>query len=490
MAFLRQRPLRLLVCVAPIGKCLYDSQQHIESARLYGNLEVLGYYFLDILVGSPAQRVSVILDTGSSAVAFPCKTCKHCGNHVDPPFDFESSSTAQWQQCTDDCLEECAFGRCSYYNGYSDGSSIHGFWFYDWVQLGDAHQRNPRIRGRLGCHNSERSLFFSQRANGVMGIGPDFPGNPALMQSIIADNSSVAHEIFSLCFSDWGGRLVVGGWNNSYHLSSIQWIPLNVRLYYELSLTSIRLGHFEVRGPFGNIFIDTGTTFVYVNSIIYQAIRYQIEDYCEKNDGCGTSPPEGSCFEMEEDQLAYFPSLEFYFDNVKTVWAPKGYLYPIESRSKWCYAFHDDGDGADTVLGAAWLLHRDVIFDLGRKLLGVVPASCPEYWIRPMHNLLSGGGAATSNGADELLPDSDSYSAEPGLFLGLASHAVLGLGAGLLLGGVLTVARCHRACRPFAHAGLNAKADGDNTVPADALGHCAVGQQLRDASADVKERSC
>ena len=33
----------------------------------------------DVLVGEPPQRVSVILDSGSSLLAFPCTGCSHCG---------------------------------------------------------------------------------------------------------------------------------------------------------------------------------------------------------------------------------------------------------------------------------------------------------------------------------------------------------------------------------------------------------------------------
>ena len=43
--------------------------------------EGLGTHYSFIWVGTPAQRVSVIMDTGSHHTAFPCTGCK-CGKHV------------------------------------------------------------------------------------------------------------------------------------------------------------------------------------------------------------------------------------------------------------------------------------------------------------------------------------------------------------------------------------------------------------------------
>lgn len=43
--------------------------------------EGLGTHYSFIWVGTPAQRVSVIMDTGSHHTAFPCMGCK-CGKHV------------------------------------------------------------------------------------------------------------------------------------------------------------------------------------------------------------------------------------------------------------------------------------------------------------------------------------------------------------------------------------------------------------------------
>jgi len=68
----QHRLLRGLLFALWAGRCgaLYDPYNHIESARLYGNINEYAYYFVDLLVGTPPQRVSVILDTGQWHLCF------------------------------------------------------------------------------------------------------------------------------------------------------------------------------------------------------------------------------------------------------------------------------------------------------------------------------------------------------------------------------------------------------------------------------------
>lgn len=59
----------------------------------------LGTHFSYIYVGTPPQRVSVIIDTGSHHTAFPCVGCQ-CGKHMDPLFDPKKSNSSEIMQCS------------------------------------------------------------------------------------------------------------------------------------------------------------------------------------------------------------------------------------------------------------------------------------------------------------------------------------------------------------------------------------------------------
>jgi len=382
---------RLLLGLLP-GLChgLYDAEHRIESARIYGNIEAFAYYFVDLLVGTPPQRVSVILDTGSGVVAFPCASCTHCGKHIDPAFDFAKSSTAAWANCDRSCSGRCDRGKCTYYQGYTEGSAISGFWFKDYVRLGDAIQHNPAVMGRMGCHQNENNLFYTQKANGILGIGPVARGGGrTLLQELFQDKAHVHPSIFSICLAEWGGRLVVGGYNASYHTGSIQYVPLTVSTgYYGVSVSAMKVDGQVVSSRFGRTMIDSGTTFTYMGTRSFRGLRDAINSYCGKK-ACGAtkSTKKKDCWDLPSgsDGPTDFPHVEVLFGSVSTRWVAKAYMGRKGKTDTWCYTFKDDGFNANTVLGASWMIHQEIIFDMRTSRVGIVNANCPEFHKRPEH---------------------------------------------------------------------------------------------------------
>jgi len=221
--------LLLVLAVAANDNELSDSVKPkkmagIETARLYGNLNKYAYYYTDIMIGAPKpQLTSVIIDTGSRLLGFPCRNCVHCGKHMDPAFDVARSASARWLHCPANCsnADRCHSGVCTYEETYSEGSSIAGFWFDDVIQLGGAKSRNAPIHAKLGCHVKENRLFYSQRANGIMGLAPtSSPLNGAsttVLQEWFKDDEHVRANVFGICLATWGGRLTIGGYDPSYN---------------------------------------------------------------------------------------------------------------------------------------------------------------------------------------------------------------------------------------------------------------------------------
>jgi len=387
----------LLGLLPALGHGLYDALNRVESARVYGNIDAYAYYFVDLLIGTPPQRVSVILDTGSGVMAFPCASCRHCGAHIDPAFDFARSSTAAWSKCDKDCRGRCDKGHCTYYQGYTEGSSISGFWFKDYVRLGDAIQHNPPVLSRMGCHQNENNLFYTQKANGILGVGPTARGGGrTLLQELFKDKAHVNPMIFSICLAEWGGRLVVGGFNATYHRGPLKYASLSLQTgYYGVGLEAMRINGVRVASRFGRTMIDSGTTYTYMGSQSFRGLRDGITSYCQAHGNCGASRKK-DCWTLlpGTDGLGQFPDIEVVFSgSVTTRWVPKAYLSRSSKASrKWCFAFKDDGAAANTVLGASWMVHQEIIFDLRASRVGIASAECPEYYRRPAHpkNLSSG----------------------------------------------------------------------------------------------------
>lgn len=366
-----------------------------ESAKLYGNMNKYAYYFTDLLVGSPTpQRTSVIVDTGSRIAGFPCTGCVHCGDHIDPAFNPDLSTTAKWLTCGPGCKDACVEGRCAYRETYSEGSSVFGNYFDDEVELGES--KNAPVRARLGCHSNEDNLFFTQKANGIMGLAPPEDGGssvsgrntPTVLQDLFQDRSHVSTETFAMCLAEWGGVLTVGGDNSKYHTSPVSWTPMRANKYYFLFPEELNLQNGGVEthvassvSEFGVSIVDSGTTYTYFPTPLFNKLTGSLQEYCDANAGCGARPVDSDCWYLDkpEEGPIKFPSLQFKMQGGAVIsWAADEYLIPRREFGLWCRTFLAN-ELYQTILGISLLRHKDIIFDIAKERVGFAQASCPEY---------------------------------------------------------------------------------------------------------------
>lgn len=216
-----------------------------------------------------------------------------------------------------------------------------------------------------------------------------------------------------MCLAVWGGRLTVGGYNVSYHSPqmAIQWMPLTLGRYYTVTLDSISIGgqtpqepvQLIASGPetFGQAMVDSGTTYSYFPDDIFLKLDAAVHAYCQAHASCGAVPT-GPCWELNNVGAGpvAFPILLFTFGGVKVNWHPTAYLYQRSSTNKWCKAYASNGLVASTVLGATWMIGKEVIFDAQNKRLGIVEANCPEYKqgsgpLAPLAKFLDTGAVVT-----------------------------------------------------------------------------------------------
>lgn len=225
-----------------------------------------GTHHAYLYVGSPPQRQTLIVDTGSRLTAFPCKPfCSTCGIHASPRFDMNTSTSLSIVPC-DECMlsrkdfeletyfkgdgvggnsgdgdvnvdlmpdqvkrarlrganankrrtshKSCKKSQCEINQRYTEGSSWDAIEVRDNVWLGfeDINESNlqhaqyskPFV---FGCQTSEEGLFQSQYADGIMGLS-------MYTQTIVGSwfkQGSIQHETFSLCFNSNGGHMSLGG---------------------------------------------------------------------------------------------------------------------------------------------------------------------------------------------------------------------------------------------------------------------------------------
>eukprot|EP00928_Gymnodinium_smaydae_P032177 TRINITY_DN23375_c0_g2_i1.p1 TRINITY_DN23375_c0_g2~~TRINITY_DN23375_c0_g2_i1.p1 ORF type:complete len:500 (+),score=98.30 TRINITY_DN23375_c0_g2_i1:35-1534(+) len=366
-----------------------DAGARGESTWVYGNLDVYAYYFVDLLVGSPEpQRVSVIVDTGSSLCGFPCDMCEHCGKHLEPAYRIKASRTAAAIPCgSDECDGACQDDVCTYGVSYAEGSSVTGFLFKDEVQLADAMRSNEPVNASLGCHVDERKLFYSQWVNGIFGLAPRklTDGQPTVLHTMFRQADATS---FSMCLSEWGGVMTVGDANSKYHTSGTVWTELNPRYYYYVHPVRLSLGDQsghaasedigKGQDDFGETIVDSGTTYTQFSPNMAKRLRAALQDFCRRG-ACGARPADGDCWHLDEDaDEPRLPPLIFTFrDGARITWPSTAYLRRDPYSKRWCAAFGSGSEGR-TVLGLSFMLHKDIFFDLKNRRLGVSDAKCPE----------------------------------------------------------------------------------------------------------------
>lgn len=277
-----------------------------------------GTHYVDLWVGTPFQRQTVIVDTGSGVTAFPCSGCHDCGAapdyHTDKYFIEDDSSSFYKLGCN-----ECSRGRCTNIGGkkgckismsYQEGSSWAAYEGRDVAYIGGPHDEplDPLEQGEsgdnpdhassfafpldFGCQISLTGLFKTQLADGIMGM--DNAGSSFWKQ--MYGHSMIKEKKFSLCFARQStttregteaGAMTMGGVDTNLHLSPMVFAQ-NVRSsgFFTVHVTKMYLrdgsgGEFakssddeaevvqldvsEQNLNSGGVIVDSGTTDTYLN---------------------------------------------------------------------------------------------------------------------------------------------------------------------------------------------------------------------------------
>mmetsp|Transcript_41124 Transcript_41124/g.94603 ORF Transcript_41124/g.94603 Transcript_41124/m.94603 type:complete len:515 (+) Transcript_41124:81-1625(+) len=361
----------LLQCV--LHRVQASAEGHLVSLPLYGNIGLeYGYYFLDAMVGTPPQRVSVVLELSSNILAFPCTECVSCGTHLDPAFRLNSSSSAVPVPC----------GRpgsaCEFQQDFTEGSLLRGFLFHDTVHLvGVDGRTSPASQLQIGCITSETRLFQKQQASGVIGLGRSSLGAARSVTETLFDDK------FAICLSARGGEMTVGGFNATFHTSTEQRTVAfnNNNGFITLKLHGLFVSGQRIATCNRAVLLDVGTTLTYFDSATYRLVTQAIEAHCEQSGHCGVNT--GPCWKVSSQfDFEPFPDIVFKLEDVLVTWSPSSYLLRHWARKNHaCYAFDDDGQRASIVLGASWMVNRDVLFDFKERQVVIADANCPRHHV-------------------------------------------------------------------------------------------------------------
>jgi hypothetical protein len=266
-----------------------------------------GTHYINAFIGTPPQRASLIVDTGSEKMALPCHDCTNCGQHTDPPFDDSKSSTGHRVTCTEGCnsqISYCSGTYCKSSQSYMEGSSWSAVNVKDQVWLGspfDAtvhasspaaeHSRSLAVEFEFGCQYSNSGMFTNQVSNGIIGFSR---GSNTFVNKLFAEGK-IAEHIFGFCFSYTGGEMLLGAPAGELQ-EPIKWAALihSNSGWYRVHVVSVHIGSAalsastiaSINSGSGAI-VDCGTTDTYLPSSTQAVLS---DEFRKAGHGMGYSP--------------------------------------------------------------------------------------------------------------------------------------------------------------------------------------------------------
>lgn len=220
----------------------------VLPSPLVAHLSTSGVYTTRVCVGSPATPFDLIVDTGSFLTSVPCTWCLDCGAHSGRQYDPTRSAMAALPDCrrgtTTAQLNKSASARkraCNEFSTeYAESSAYSGIIISDAGYIANATRRSGTfMRQRFGCITHESGLLYTQPMDGILGLAqvsgvarPSvFDGLPSPAQEPQQPSPEQQKEqksrmrtrhshSFSLCLSDRGGQLFLGGTASAARLAS------------------------------------------------------------------------------------------------------------------------------------------------------------------------------------------------------------------------------------------------------------------------------
>jgi len=351
--------------------------------------EGIGTHYVHIYVGTPPQRVSVIVDTGSHHTAFPCDGCKNCGKHTDPYFNPKKSSTSQTVGCSQcKAAAHCVSRRCEFSQSYTEGSSWKAIQIIDKLWPGGqvaesepAAMQNQKLAVdfMFGCQFSETGLFRTQKADGIMGLS----ANALTLVPQMRTQHKSNNQAFSLCFMKGGGIMTIGGADPVMQDEPMVLVPLSKTTgWFTVHLEYVSVGgkKLDVQDGVYNsgkgVIVDSGTTDTYLPRKMAGQFKKAWKDIVGKDYG-------NTKMTFSDEDFAKLPIVSFTFKDVegnkRTIDVrPDAYMERANaSRSAKSYVpriYVNEGQGA--VLGANFMQDYNVLFDQDNKRVGFARSRC------------------------------------------------------------------------------------------------------------------
>ncbi|XP_038616061.1 beta-secretase 2 [Tachyglossus aculeatus] len=344
-------------------------------------------YYLEMLVGTPPQKMHILVDTGSSNFAVAGSPHSDISSYFDP----ERSST--YSPKNFDVTVKYTQGSWSGSVGTDVITIPKGF-------------NGSFIVNIATIFESENFFLPGIQWNGILGLAYTALAKPSSSLETFFDSlvkQAKIPNIFSMqmCGAGLpvagtgtnGGSLVMGGIESSLYTGDIWYTPIKEEWYYQIEILKLEVGgqnlNLDCREYNANkAIVDSGTTLLRLPQKVFEAVvetitsTSSIQDFAE---GFWTGS-QLACWSNSDKPWSLFPKISIYLRDenssrsFRITILPQLYIQPMMgvASNYECYRFGISSSTNALVIGATVMEGFYVVFDRAQKRVGFAVSLCAE----------------------------------------------------------------------------------------------------------------
>uniref|UniRef100_A0A3B4BPE8 Beta-secretase 1 n=1 Tax=Pygocentrus nattereri TaxID=42514 RepID=A0A3B4BPE8_PYGNA len=346
-------------------------------------------YYVEMAVGTPPQKLNILVDTGSSNFAVGAAAHPFLRRY------YHRSLSTSYRD----------LGR-SVYVPYTQGR-WEGELGTDLVSV--PHGPNVSLRANIAAiTQSDRFFINGSNWEGILGLAyaeiarPDETLEPFFDSLVRQTNVPNLFSLqlcgagftqnYSLGSATVGGSMIIGGIDPSLYVGEVWYTPIRREWYYEVIIVRIEVNGQDLNMDckeynYDKSIVDSGTTNLRLPRKVFQAAVKAIEaaSSTEQFPSGFWLGEQLVCWQAGTTPWHIFPVISLYLmsenrnQSFRISILPQQYLRPVEdvaSAQEDCYKFAVSQSSTGTVMGAVIMEGFYVVFDRERKRIGFAVSTC------------------------------------------------------------------------------------------------------------------
>ncbi|KAL2331032.1 hypothetical protein Fmac_018613 [Flemingia macrophylla] len=349
-------------------------------------------YLMRFYIGTPPVERFAIADTGSDLIWVQCSPCVRCVPQNTPLFDPRKSSSFKGVECDS---QPCTLlpstqrvcgnsSQCIFAYAYGDKTLIQGVMGVETISFGSKGNgavKFPKLT--FGCTLFNNDTEDESKKNmGLVGLGV----GPLSLISQLGDQIG---RKFSYCFAPldsnsaskmkFGNDAILKG-------KGVVSTPLIVKSigssYYYLNLEGISVGNKKVKTifknqvDFGNILIDSGTSFTLLKQSFYNKFVSLVKEVYGVEAKKNPPAPFDFCF-RNKDSRKSFPDIVFLFTGA-SVRVNASNLFSVMGNNLNCMWVVPISEDDNPIFGNHAQFNYQVEYDLEGGKVSFAPTDCAK----------------------------------------------------------------------------------------------------------------